>query len=71
MDVECNTAYTLSTQKALKLALLMRHELIGLFLPLGQERHALPETTIYLVTDGYYSKRKFAEEIVARPAPHR
>lgn len=57
VDVEYNTAYTLSTRQTSTLDSPDETRLDGHLSPLAQDCHALAETVDYLVTDGYYSKK--------------
>jgi hypothetical protein len=65
VDVEYNTAYNLSTRQTPKLDPPDETRADWSLSPLEQDRHALPETVSYLVTEGDYSKKKFTEGVVA------
>lgn len=64
VDVEYNTAYTLSTRQTPKLDNSDETRVDWYLSHLGQDRHALPKTICYLITDGYYSKKKFTDGVM-------
>jgi hypothetical protein len=70
VDVEYTTAYNLSTRQTPKLENPDETRVDGYLRHLREDRHALPETVRYLVTDGYYSKKKFTDGVVETGLHH-
>ena len=64
VDVEYTTAYNLSTRQTPTLENPDETRVDWYLQHLRQDRHALPDTVHYLVTDGYYSKKKFTDGVV-------
>jgi hypothetical protein len=64
VDVEYPTAYTLSTRPTPVLETPEPTRVDWYLEHLLQDRHALPERVGYLVTDGYYAKKKFVDGVV-------
>jgi hypothetical protein len=64
VDVEYSTAYSLSTRQTPPLEHPDETRVDGYLQHLREDRHALPDTIDYLVTDGYYSKKKFTDGVV-------
>jgi hypothetical protein len=64
VDVEYTTAYNLSTRQTPQLENPDETRVDWYLQHLRQDRHALPDTVHYLVTDGYYSKKKFTDGVV-------
>lgn len=64
VDVKYTTAYPLSTRQTPKLNPPDETRVERYLSHLRQDRHALPETVGYLVTDGYYSKKKLTDGVM-------
>ena len=65
VNVTENTAYNLSTRQTPEINKDDESRVDSYLDHLRQDRHALPEQIDYLVTDGYYSKKKYINGITA------
>lgn len=63
VDIEYNTAYNLSSCQTPKLDNPDETRVDWYLCHLKQDRYALPDTVRYLLTDGYYTKKKFTEGV--------
>ena len=63
VDIEYNTAYNLSSRQTLKLDPPDETRVDWYLSHLKQDRYALPNTVRYLLTDGYYTKKKFTDGV--------
>jgi len=65
VDVDYNTAYNLSTRQTLVLIKEDETRVDQYLAHLQEDRAALPQDIRHLVTDGYYSKKKFIDGVTA------